>query len=140
LTGYFSSCEKKENNEDCLSIFDIVHDESASILGKWKLVKTMHPMSKGCLDYSKCNVVFEFRSDSVLTISGETIHIRPYFGFDTDEYEFFYSFVEPNQQNSFRTLKINTSYFWHRISVNELIIDDSPLDGGIYYLVKTIKK
>jgi len=43
LAGSFFSCEKKDEN--CFSIPNVIHDESASILGRWKLIKTMHPMS-----------------------------------------------------------------------------------------------
>ena len=136
----FVSCKNKDDvtDEDCLSIYNIVTDGSANIVGEWKLVKTFSPRSNQCFDYSKCSVVFEFSSDNILTISGETIHALPSFGYNLDKCS--YSFIEPNYQNGFATLKIHNFYFWHKISAKELVIDDSPSDGGMYYLVKSIKK
>jgi hypothetical protein len=127
---FFFLCGEEKNNayEDCLSVLNIVHDESSSILGKWKLLKTIHPMSGQCSDYSQYNIVYEFKANNILTVSGED----DIFGID----EHTYSIIEPNEQNSFRTLKINNSYFWHRSSTKELMIDDSPLDGGIFYFTK----
>jgi len=146
LSGCFLSCTKKvENfNEDCSLLIkyinEIVHDESSSILGKWKLENSVgilmgwHYGDSGtpylCSDYSQSNIVYEFKTDNVLTISE-----------DTDLFlkgEHFYSIVEFNEWygSEFR-LKIGEyTYFWYRNSSKELVLDLMPVDGPAYYLVK----
>jgi hypothetical protein len=88
LTGIFSSCDNKIDDDE------IVDNPETAILGKWKLVKTSWPMGGTSTDYTKCSVVFEFRPDSILKISGETVHSIPRFGSGTEVNEHFYSFVD----------------------------------------------
>jgi len=137
LAGSFSSCTKKENNVDT-QLGDV---DTVSIIGKWKLVKTSYPMSGKSSDYSKCNIVFEFKSDHLLTISGEPVHLRPHFSIDPDECEYFYSFVD--DENGYGMVGLNFglkidryNIFWYRISSKELEISQAPVDGGIYNLIK----
>ena len=140
LVGFFSSCaEKKENNvnEDCLSVLNIVHDKSSSILGKWKLIKVRVNFASSaqeikCTDYSQYNIVFEFKSNNVLTISAETEHPEIW---TTGEH--FYSIVDEEMfGNSTSMLQINTLYECYQINSKELIITGAPVDGPSYYLVK----
>ena len=149
LSGCFSSCTKKgenaENaNEDCLSIIrfinEVIHDESSSILGKWKLEKSAgirFAWQYGdpgtpyqCDDYSQSNIVFEFKTDNVLTISAEIdFYLKG---------EHTYSFVEYNEWYGREIgLKIGEyTDFGYQNSSKELVLNLMPVDGPAYYLVK----
>lgn len=142
LAGCLSSCTEKKNDvdNDCLSIFNIIHDKSASILGKWKLIKTRGIVlsSEGydlkCYDYSRYDIVYEFKTNNVLTISGD-LDIWPKIG------EHFYSIVDDEKGLGMvglpYGLKIGDNLtYWYQVTSKELIIDMRPLDGTTYYLVK----
>jgi len=105
-----------------------------SIIGKWKLIKTVHPMSGQSLDYSKYNIFYEFKSDNILKISGDS---GEQIFFDTGEH--FYTFVEDEMGYGMvglpYGLKIDNNTFWYNLSSKELIIDNSPLDGGKIYFI-----
>ena len=84
-------------------------------------------------DCSRHNIVYEFKTNTVLTVSAETEHYRQWPG--TGEH--FYSLIEEKRVGvSEFLLQINTLYRWYRINSRELVIDGSPLDGAIYYLIK----
>jgi len=104
VTASFYSCKKK--TEGCpSSIFDyerysfieiLVHDESSTILGKWKLIAARcggfcSPF--GNFDYCQHNIVFEFKPNGVLTILGNTEqpHLNPWL----KEGDGFYSIESP---------------------------------------------
>jgi predicted nucleotide-binding protein (sugar kinase/HSP70/actin superfamily) len=141
LSGCLSSCRKKgENvNEDCLSfikyINSIVHDESSSILGKWKLEKEIGIRMGNsdtpylCDDYTQSNIIFEFKANNVLTITA-----------DTDFYlkgEHSHSIIENDEWWGKQLyLKIGHTNWFFGKSSNELVLNLMPLDGPAYYLVK----
>jgi hypothetical protein len=87
-------------------------------------------MSGQSFDYFKDTILFEFKTDGILTVSGRTDLQWPYDG------DYTYSIVEPDEQNDYRNLKIGASYFWTRVSSKELKIDASPLDGEVHKLIK----
>ena len=71
---------------------DFKHDESSSIIGKWKHVRFFvesWEFGGGFVDYSNHNVILEFTSDGYMTISGD---IRPNTVlFLTNEYRYLFS-------------------------------------------------
>jgi len=141
LATSLSSCEDKEqectptvlNENDCISILsNLVHDESASIIGKWKLEKKFQhfgqDVSTSCLDYSHCNIVYEFKPNGVLTVSGRAgQNIFP--GVENHSYSIG-SFPDE------RSLKINNTYWWHNVTSERLVFNLLPLDGGAYIFVR----
>jgi hypothetical protein len=63
------------------------------ILGKWKLVKTdIGFINQTTSDYSQYNIIYEFKSNNILTISGKTDDIEIYKGHEIGEH--FYRIVE----------------------------------------------
>jgi hypothetical protein len=139
LTGGVVSCEDKENCV-CLSnadesIFTIAHDSTASIIGKWQLIKGVRVNLKEGLfytDYSQCNIVYEFSENGVLKISGKTHNTN----FNTGIYS--HSFIMDNIGNNMVgiKLKIGDKTRFYQLNSAELIIDNRPLDGDAYYFIK----
>ena len=66
-------CPPPVSDENCAILAVPVHDEKASIVGKWKLMiaKTHGWQPIKCTDYCQYNIVFEFKSNNVLTVSGD---------------------------------------------------------------------
>lgn len=138
LAGSFSSCSEKVNNADEES----ATEEPATIIGKWKLTKVTLPFTPtGSIlhDYSRYSIVYEFNTNGILTVSGETGNIDWYRGHETGEYP--YSIIDEDESKEavgfagFR-LKINTLYYSYSVTYKELIIDDRALDGYLYIFVK----
>jgi hypothetical protein len=128
LAGNLASCEKKENNED-----------STSIIGKWKLVEVTIPFTQTgpiSYDYSQYNIVYEFDTNDVLTVSGEIDHIDRYAGHEPGEYLYSYT-QKPNEYipNSY-TLIINGQMYACQISSEEMEFNNAFLDGSFYYFIK----
>ena len=103
---------------------------------KWKLVTLLVPFTPDgpiWYDYSKYDIVYEFRTNNVLTVSGETTDIEVYIGHEIGEH--FYSI------DNVWELKIDNIVYWgYYTTANELIIDGSPLDGYKYNFVKINNK
>ena len=119
---------------------------SKQIIGKWKLIKAEHPMTGNSYDFSQCNVVYEFGTNGILTImsakecaNGIPTYILGYPYFEYGDIRF-YSFVDDEEGHGFPGmpygLQIGSFTYWYRISSNELVINGSPFDLGIDYLVK----
>jgi hypothetical protein len=112
------------------------HDESASIIGKWKLMITrsagfMVPSS--IFDYSQHNVVYEFKENGILVISAETdAHLFPGIG----EHSYLFVDNEHGMPDLPYGLKIKEMASWYRVSSERLIIDDSPIDGNTYFFFR----
>ena len=57
--------------KECTIFFDnFVRDGSASIIGKWKLETRLAGRGQ-CSDHSQCNIVYEFKANGDLVISGQ---------------------------------------------------------------------
>jgi hypothetical protein len=135
LAGSFYSCDKKNNPDDTSWIIDGKTKNSladtANIIGKWKLVKVTTPFVGSVSNYSNNNIVYEFKTNNVLTISGKTSGIDLYRGHDVGEY--FYSIIKNDNDYS---LQIATLTYGYSISSKELKISLAHLDGSIYNLTK----
>ena len=101
------------------------------ISGKWQLMEVRASFVSNppfVYDCSEYNIVYEFKTNGVLIVSGETDES---IGYTAGEYT--YSFVD----DVFGWLHLpwglqinNYSPSWYNISSEELIIDYSPLDGS----------
>jgi len=123
LAGSFSSCKEKET--DITKVNEIT--------GKWELLKiTISFTPEGAIsrDYSQNNIVYEFKADGILTVSRDINHSDTYVHEQGDH---FYSIIDDKEEY---TLKIDNNLYWYSVSNNDLIIDQSPLDGFTYYFVK----
>jgi hypothetical protein len=120
--------------------------EKATIIGRWKLKKVEIPFTGEFNDYSQYNIVYEFKTNNVLTITGEVNHIDNYRGHSLGEY--FYSFIVDDEDELYTHLgsltttnssiiKIDGWYYFYSIFSKELKLDQSPIDGFIYHLIKT---
>ena len=124
------SCQNKKESNDCLYMYHIVHDKSASILGKWKLIKSYYPHGRQCNDYSQYDIIYEFKEDNVLTVSGEMYHILK-----TGEH--FYLFDESEEWWGIQPiLHIDGRTFYYRYNSKNLVLDLSPLDLGPKHFVR----
>jgi len=115
----------------------VIHNESASIIGKWKLLKEQQS-GFGCtpaliVDYSQYSVEYDFAPNGVLKITKDKdINSLPKAG------EYLYSFIE-EEHIIFGTqywLKIDNTKYYYGVSFEHLLIDFSYVDGSTYYLVK----
>lgn len=126
--GSFFSCEKKGNS---------ANEESAHIIGIWKLIKVTIPFTGESNDYSAYNIVHEFKANGILTVSEVPEQIELYRGFESGDHH--YSIIEDDDETTKhdgRSLEIDNTCFWHSVSSKGLEISNAPLDGTIYYLVK----
>jgi len=108
------------------------------IIGEWKLKKVTIPFIDKSYDYSQYSIVYEFKRNGVLTVSGETDVIDTYIGHTIGKYS--YTFIEDKEGYGMvglpYGLKIDDDTYWYKISSEELTITRTPLDGYAYYLVK----
>ena len=138
MAGTFTLCSKKGDG-DCLDSFNIVHDESASIVGKWQLIKSISsgfgaPVT--CTDFSQFNIVYEFKSNKVVVISVKIDHpeIWPKAG------EYTYSLGDDNNGSMgglpYRLRISEHNTYWYQLNSQKLIMDNRPLDGEALLFIK----
>jgi len=98
-----------------------------SIIGKWKLMKEQtsgfgSPSKE--IDYSKQNIVYEFKTNGVLTISGNGNA----------------GLMEKGNHSysigNYQKIQVGYSSSWYSVSPSELIIDSRPVDGSAFYFAK----
>ena len=68
LTGNLSSCTNKNNAED-----EEITDPKTAFFGKWKLEFIIDSMFS--IDCSQYNIVYEFKANNILMVSGNTDNI-----------------------------------------------------------------
>lgn len=100
---------------------------STSIIGKWKLMKEQTSGFVGSpseIDYSKHNIVYEFKTNGFLTVSGNgnTGWIKK----GSHSYSI----------GNYREIQVGYSSSWYNVSPSELIIDSRPVDGSAFYFAK----
>jgi hypothetical protein len=139
-----TSCVKEKNRdegcEDCSCLFDFAHDETAKIIGKWKLksISINSRMGFSCTDCSPYNVVYEFKQNGALIVSSNSKtnygwHESGEYSFNKDEWGMGQPLGYP------WGLSINKGLTnWYKFSKEKLIIDYSPGDGATYYFVKNV--
>ena len=132
-----TSCNaNSENNDDCLCLFDFTHEETASIIGKWKLekIRVNSKLGFSCIDCSTTNVVYEFKENGILTVSRHAEHLGLH---ESGKYSFINDEWGMGQDGCPWGLSINEGTTnWYILSSKKLIIDYSPGDGATYFFVK----
>ena len=98
-----------------------------SIIGKWKLMKEQtsgfgSPSKE--IDYSKQNIVCEFKTNGVLTVSGNDNAVW------LEKGNHSYSI------DNYKKIQVGYSSSWYSVSSSELIIDSRPVDGSAFYFAK----
>ena len=102
-----------------------------SLYGVWKLVRVavlFTAAGSQSSDYSQYNILYEFKPNGILTVSGVPENVESYRDGD-------YPYSVGNFHDG-RSLKIGVSYLWCRMDGNKLEFDTAPLDGPIFKLVK----
>ena len=129
------------NPEDCGCILDnFVSNESANIIGKWKLEKTL-VSRMGCRGYSHCNIVFEFKTNDVLTISGPPR--VDYSGFRLTKGNHSFSLIAFDSGDYFQyRLYINGSNdpFFIRLSCDKMIMEKYSGTWYPFYILDRINQ
>ena len=114
---------------------EIVDDYLTScIIGKWKLMKVLvyTDIALKVDDYSKDNIIYEFKSNGILTISGVP---KDNGGYRAGDHT--YSVVPNPYFGASYRLIIDTFFIYGcKIANNELWFDILPLDGPAYFLNK----
>ena len=126
----------KENCDDCSCLYDFAHDEKASIIGIWKLekIRVISRLGISCTDCSSYNVMYEFKQNGMLTVSGNSENLGWH---ESGEYAFVKDEWNMGQDGYPWGLSINKgSTNWYVLSSKKLIIDNSPLDGATYYFIR----
>ena len=109
----------------------VINIDKGHIIGKWKLVevkKTMPPEES--YDYSQYDLIYEFKTNGVLTVSGEIEDVVNY-GFSIGEYSY-----SPNTYNSMiidRYRPYLYLYLCILSSKNLLLYSIELMDGYDYY-------
>ena len=98
-----------------------------SVIGKWKLMKEqtsgfVSPSKE--IDYSKQNIVYEFKTNGALTVSG-----KGNTGW-LEKGEHTYSI------GNYQEIRVGYSSSWYGINPTELVIDSRPVDGSAFYFAK----
>jgi len=107
-------------------------DPQKAILGKWRLVKVTAPFTPTgpiSYNYSKYNIIYEFKADGTLTVSGNIEQIDWYGGHEIGEHT--YSIV--GNENGY-SLIIGYGMYGCNISFKTLVMDERPVDGYLYNL------
>jgi hypothetical protein len=128
---------KRDTGPSDLTGWRAVKPTRATIVGQWKLVKVIFPdTSDGRVsyDYSQYAIMYEFKTDGVLTVSGEVGSIDSYYGHNIGEHD--YLIVDDDKETGSYRLSIGKMTYWYTISANKLEISLAPLDGPIFYLEK----
>jgi len=144
MLGCFSSCEKYTPTEytptgnDTIIGDTTIENDTIGIVGKWKLVKIKLGWMMGEIDYSQNNIIFKFKTNGILIISGgenelinngeHEIIIR---SLEIGEYT--YSIIK---NDKYYYLDVKYGLGWQcSISSEELELYH-PADCESYYLVK----
>ena len=119
-------------------------DNDSNIHGKWKLIEIFVPFSiEWYYDYSQDDLVYDFNTNGILTISGETDPIERFRGFESGEYS--YSIVDEREAEEKGGIdggrlkivsKYGSHYFPYNVNFEEFIFGSSMLDGPFYKLFK----
>jgi hypothetical protein len=129
------------DREDCSSFLEnLIHDESASIIGKWKLERRLPGRGGVCKDYSQCNVVYEFKSNGVLTISGQSAELVSPGRIGNHCYsiiDIIWPSGLPDVWITYPGIKMGDQRYQLILCSNKLVMSQAPHDGPTYYFIRT---
>jgi len=136
VTLSFTACSTSDDIDETP---EVKSTNTIMLVGKWQLTKVETSfLTPKLYDYSQCNIIYEFKSDNVLTISGEIDNVT-YLGHDIGDHV--YSIIDDDGGYGIiglpYGLKIDYRTSWYILTSKELKIDDRPLDGLVYTLIKT---
>lgn len=129
-----SACQKDERKEEIVKCTIVAKEGSNdNVIGKWKLVTGettfFNPRKE---DYSCQDIIYDFREDGTLVISGNNEQL---IGYEGGEYTFEFSKIELYEGLNY-SLTIENGSIGCSIEKNHMILDNSPLDGPILHLVR----
>ena len=130
----FSSCTRASD------------EESESIIGVWRLDKVTNYMMGITYDYVQYSILYEFDTDSILTVTGEIGQIEQmewYGGHRPGVYTYSVIEREPGPYDSmiekeYSKILIIRKYQKEYLSINyrKMVFQNKYCDGSIYYLSK----
>lgn len=131
------ACKKDDNMEENLRCpIEALDGANDNVVGKWKLAKAkvvfQNPRTE---DYSCDEIIYDFRADGILVISGGASSDS--IGYPEGQYTYaftadkLFEWVEESY-----TLSIDETKIASGINNNQLILNSSPLDGPILYFVR----
>ena len=124
---FFLVCLSCQNEMD--------NDSNDSIVGKWKLMKEVHPYTDSrpiTYDYSMYDIIYNFKENGIMEVSGVPENIDNYLGKYMEERTYSLLFID----DGIYALEIGTITYPFAIKSNKLEIGNATLDGYIYYFVK----
>ncbi len=130
-------CQKEDKLEEDSLQCPIVAKEGPdnNIVGKWKLVKAKavfnNPRTK---DYSCSNIEYDFQEGGVLIVTGTS---EDNLGYAEGQYPF--EFKDTKLYEGIKeeyTVKIEKTSIACGIQNNNMVLDDSSLDGNILYFIR----
>ena len=108
-------------------------DEPAhpSILGKWRLISGEWPMGRITYDFSQYYIVYEFKSDNVLTVTGDVDdQVR------LGDFPYYFLTATDSDIRRWYTIRILATPYKHQVTEEELILDSRQAAGPLYYFVR----
>ena len=111
--------------------------EVENLYGVWQLVQVIitgdRPDGFLTIDYSAYSILYEFKTNGILTISGIPANNEHYCVYEDGDYPY-----SVGEFHDGRNLQIGSDYeiWWCRISGNELEFDTAPLDGPVFRLIR----
>ena len=123
--------DKLRNNTKVVLKVDELPANITSIIGEWKFMKEqtsgfVSPSKE--IDYSEHNIVYEFKTNGVLTVSGNGNA----------------GWIEKGNHSysigNYQKIQVGYSSSWYSVSPSELIIDSRPVDGSAFYFAKKLSE
>lgn len=131
-----AACKKEDRlDESPKCPVSAVNGANDNVIGKWKLIKAKVVFkNQETEDYSCDDIIYDFQDDGVLLISGSSDKAIGY-----QEGQYMYEFTTERLFEGLEegyTISINNRKIATGIKNNQLVLNDSPLDGPILYFVR----
>ncbi len=102
------------------------------IIGEWKLIEAKIPKaagvnsSTGSIDYSNNDIIYNFKSNNILTVSGGTN-----VGYPNGNYDYFWGedYLSTTTDPKILLVKINESKWIYNLINEKMILEKSYIDG-----------
>ena len=119
--------------------YGVISYDPASIIGKWKYVKHTTPFtSSGPIisDYSQYDIVYEFKTNNVFTVSGATDLIDSYQGHAKGDHSYSIGVHDSMPRYISSVLEINNTIYYVSTTFCSLQLDNSFSDGPCLIFLK----
>lgn len=105
---------------------------SNQLIGKWKLLEAKFygleggNSSQGSIDYTDDNIIYNFKSNGILIVTGEENA-----GYTSGEYEYFFEedYLGGNSDPEEMLVKINNSIWTYDLTNGKMTLGQSYVDG-----------